>query len=296
MLNKNGLLLLLTILLWGTVWYAIKFQLGETPIIVSIFYRILIAAVALLGWCLATTNIPSLNMRDHAYLTLMGFLLFSGNYYCFYVATDHIESGLVSIIFSTLVLINSINKRLFFRDRISKAVVLGGIVGIMGVSLLFSEELRGDRYSAERVTGILYALLGTYMVSIGNMISARFSRKNVPVLVSTGFGLSYGAVLCGLLIVWQGYTLTIPMTSEYLFSLIYLSLFCTALAFLLYLTLVKNSGPDKAALATILFPLVAMIISSVLEGYVWSLAAIVGGFLILLGYSISLFYGKPKSN
>lgn len=47
----------------------------------------------------------------------------------------------------------------------------------MGVSLLFSEELRGDRYSAERVTGILYALLGTYMVSIGNMISARFSRK-----------------------------------------------------------------------------------------------------------------------
>ncbi|QMT40382.1 DMT family transporter [Neisseria shayeganii] len=293
-MNKNNLLLLATIFLWGTVWYAIKFQLGDTPIAVSIFYRILLAALVLLAWCAASCKIPRLSIKDHAYLALMGLLLFSSNYYCFYLATGHIKSGLVSVVFSTLVLVNSLNKRLFFREPISKAVVLGGMVGIIGVALLFSGELKAAHDVSALGAGIFYALLGTYMVSAGNMLSARFSKHNLPVLASTALGLSYGAVLCAVLIVWQGDSFRIPLTIPYLSSLLYLSLFCTALAFWLYLTLVKNSGPDKAALATILFPLVAMLVSSVLEDYVWSAPAVLGGVLILVGYSISLFFDRHK--
>ncbi|MDO4694316.1 MAG: hypothetical protein Q4A62_06785 [Eikenella sp.] len=71
-MSKNNLLLLATILLWGTMWYAIKFQLGDTPIAVSIFYRILLAALVLLAWCAASRTIPRLGIKDHTYLALMG--------------------------------------------------------------------------------------------------------------------------------------------------------------------------------------------------------------------------------
>ncbi|UOO85697.1 DMT family transporter [Neisseria arctica] len=291
-MGKNNILLFLTIFLWGTVWYAIKFQLGEIPIIVSVFYRIFLAAIILLIWNYLIYKMPKFNIKDHIYFILMGFLLFSGNYYCFYVSTNYIKSGLVSIIFSTLVLINSLNKRIFLNEKINKAVVLGGSIGVGGVSLLFFSELKYSHNLSELWHGFLYAVLGTYMVSLGNIISARFSKQNMPVLTSTSLGLVYGAVLCSLFILYQDYSFRIPLTITYLSSLVYLSVFCTALAFWLYLTLVKNSGPDKAALATILFPLVAMLISSILEGYSWSLLSIFGGILIIIGYGISFIYKK----
>ncbi len=294
-MKKNILLLIETVLVWGTVWYAIKFQLGETPIIVSVFYRILLAAAVLLAYCLARSVPLRLPMRDHLHLGLMGAFLFSGNYYFFYVATGHIESGLVSIIFSTLVIVNSVNKRLFFGERMDAAVILGGVVGIAGVVLLFGGELVGAREMTERLAGIGYAFLATYMVSLGNLISARCSRRGIPVVTSTTLGLVYGTLLSGAIVLWQGHAFVVPPTPVYLGSLLYLSLFCTAIAFLLYLGLVKNAGPDKAAFATLLFPIVALAISSVLENYRWTPTAALGVGLVLVGSSFSFFGDRMKA-
>lgn len=294
-MKKNGLLLMATILIWGTVWYAIKFQLGVTPVIVSVFYRILLAAAFLSGLSMFTSPPQKLTPSDHIYLVLMGLLLFSANYYLFYIATGYIQSGLVSLVFSTLVIVNSINKRIFFGEKISGSIIFGGTVGITGVLLLFGSELGDTRYSSDRLSGILYAFFATYLVSLGNIVSARCSKRNIPVLSSTSYGLCYGAVLCGGFILWQGYEFTIPFTAVYLSSLVYLSLFCTAIAFLLYLNLVKSAGPDKAAIATMLFPVVAMAISSVLEGYSWTPSAIAGVGLILIGSSLSFLGGRLKA-
>lgn len=288
-MKKNLSLLIATILIWGTVWYAIKFQLGETPIIVSVFHRILLAAVVLIVYCVVKRVPLALPLREHLPLALMGLFLFSGNYYFFYVATGHIESGLVSIVFSTLVLVNSLNKRLFFGERIDGMVILGGTVGIVGVALTFGGDLVTGRGASERLVGIGYAFLATYMVSLGNLISARCSRRGIPVAASTGLGLVYGTLSSGAIVLWQGAGFAVPTTPVYLASLLYLSLFCTAIAFLLYLGLVENAGPDKAALATLLFPVVALAISSVAEGYRWTPTAVVGVGLVLIGSSLSFF-------
>lgn len=295
MMKKDGVLLIATILIWGTVWYAIKFQLGDVPVIVSVFYRILIAALALVLYAAVTGNLHRLPRNDHVFLFLMGLLLFSGNYYLFYIATSYIESGLVSIIFSTLVIINSLNKRLFFGERIDRAILLGGLVGVVGVVLLFGHELIGGETSPGRLTGIGLAFVATYMVSLGNLISARCSRRGIPVVTSTSLGLVYGSVLSGGLALLQGQPFTVPLTPVYLSALLYLSLVCTAIAFLLYLSLVKSAGPDKAALATLLFPVVALAISSVLESYLWTPMAVAGVALILVGSGVSLFGGRIRA-
>lgn len=118
-------------------------------------------------------------------LILMGGTLFSANYYFFYLDTQTIESGLVAITFSIIVFFNSLNNRLFFGARVDGTVICEGIVGVTGVALMFGHTFYDINYSSERLHVMLYALFATFLVSLGNMISARCSTRNIPTLTST---------------------------------------------------------------------------------------------------------------
>ncbi|AKP32125.1 DMT family transporter [Yersinia aleksiciae] len=280
----NVLLYLLVVVIWGTTWIAITLQQqGDVAITVSIFYRFALAAGVMMVVLLLARRLRHLKMRDHLFCIAQGFCVFAFNFYCFYHAAAYISSGLESVIFSMAVLFNAINGMFFFRQRLSPNLLPASILGMIGIVALFWQNLTATQVAPELLKGIGLSLLGTYGFSLGNMISSRHQRQGLDILSTNAYAMTYGAVLMGLFSIIQHHSFTIELTPRYLGSLLYLAIFGSVIAFAAYFSLIGRIGASGAAYSTLLFPLVALSISTVYEGYHWHLNAIMGLVLILLG-------------
>lgn len=287
---QNVILYATTVLIWGSTWYAITFQLGTVDPIVSLAYRFALAAIALMVFLKITNrlNFTQFTRREHAFIALQGILLFSLNYWLFYMGTGFVTSGLVSVLFSTISLMNVLNQRLFFKITIRRQVVFGSLIGLTGIGAIFWPEITNHDMTTEIMTGIGFCLIASYTASLGNMASLRNNRDNIPVLQGNAFGMAYGALFSVLIAIIKGAEFTFEPTIGYTISLIYLALFGSAIAFGCYLTLLKNIGADKAAYAAVLFPIVALAISTIFEGYTWTTQAAIGLVLVVIGNIVAM--------
>ncbi|CNF35740.1 DMT family transporter [Yersinia frederiksenii] len=280
----NALLYFLVVLIWGTTWIAITLQQqGDVAITVSIFYRFTLAAGAMMLVLLLTRRLRPLAMRDHLFCVAQGFCVFAFNFYCFYHAAAYISSGLESVIFSMAVLFNAVNSMIFFRQRFSPNLLPASILGMIGIVALFWQDLTAAHIAPELLKGIGLSLLGTYGFSLGNMISSRHQRRGLDILSTNAYAMTYGAILMGFFSLIQHQSFTLELTVSYLGSLLYLAIFGSVIAFAAYFSLIGRIGASGAAYSTLLFPLVALTISTLYEDYHWHLNAIIGLILILLG-------------
>src|SRR2546425_7265922 len=87
------------VLIWGSTWLAITYQLGQVPPTVSVAYRFALAAAILLAYCGARALPLRYTLRDHAWMALQGLLLFGANYVLVYLSEAHISSGLTAVVF-----------------------------------------------------------------------------------------------------------------------------------------------------------------------------------------------------
>ena len=289
----NLSLYLLTVLIWGTTWIALKFQLGEVAIPLSIAYRFALAALVLFVLLLVSGRLQKLGRRGQWYCLLQGLCLFCLNFMCFYSASQWIPSGLVAVVFSTATLWNALNARLFFGRRLAANVLWGGLLGLGGLSLLFWPELADHAASRETVWGLGLALLGTLFFSAGNMLSSVQQQAGLRPLSTNAWGMLYGALILAGYCVLTDVPLSFDSSPRYLGSLLYLAIPGSVIGFTAYLTLVGRMGPERAAYCTVLFPLVALNISAVLEGYQWTLPGLLGLVLVMLGNV--LVFRKPRS-
>ncbi|RKZ37677.1 MAG: EamA family transporter [Gammaproteobacteria bacterium] len=279
----NVSLYLATVFIWGSTWLAIKYQLGVVAPEVSIAYRFALAAALLIAWCLGRGLSLRFSLREHAWMALQGTLLFSLNYLLVYEATAFLTTGLVAVAFSTMVVMNIVNGALFFRLPVQPQVVVGAIIGLLGISLVFWPEVSDFGSSQKAFLGLGLALAGTLLASLGTMVSTQNQRNGLPVVQSNAIGMSYGALLMLVVASLSGQPLDFEVTAAYIGSLLYLSLFGSVLAFGCYLTLLGRIGPSRAAYAMVLFPVVALAISTVAEDFRWSAAAAGGALLVLAG-------------
>jgi len=178
---------------------------------------------------------------------------------------------------------NVINGALFLKTPIDMKVVAGGALGLVGIGLVFRPELTSFHLGDSGAMGLLLCFVATYLASIGNILSARNQKHGLPVVQTNAFGMMYGALLMLGLSAVLGRSFAFEMTGAYVGSLLYLALFGSIVAFGCYLSLVGRIGADRAAYATLVFPVVALVISTIWEGYQWSASAFSGVALILLG-------------
>lgn len=277
-----------TVLIWGSTWLAIKFQLGVVPPVLSIAYRFTLAALFLVLWCAISRRSLRFTAGEHFYLALQGVLLFALNYLFFYLAELELTSGLAAVVFSTIVSMNLLNGRLFLGTPVEWQVLLGGGLGLLGLVLLFWPELARFATAGQALLPLAYCFVATYLASLGNILSARNQSRGLPVMQSNAVGMAYGAGLMLLGALFSGTPLAIELTASYLGSLFYLALFGSVIAFGCYLSLIGRIGPGRAAYTTLLFPLVALLLSTIWEDYHWSTAAGVGVGLILGGNYLAL--------
>lgn len=282
----NAFLYITTVLIWGTTWIAIAFQLGEVAVTVSVFYRFALAALFLLTCLAVLGKLRRINPRDHLFCLMQGMCVFCFNFLLFYTATQYITSGLNSVVFSMAVMFNAINGVIFFRLPITSRIYLANGLGLIGMLLLFWPDLTGESFNLDVLFGLGCALLGTYGFSLGNMISLRHQRKGLDLLSTNAYAMSYGALTLLAIVLLTGTPFTLDTSFSYLSALFYLAIFGSVIGFGAYFALIGRIGAGQAAYATLLFPLVALGISTLYEGYVWTLPAVLGLVMILVGNGV----------
>jgi drug/metabolite transporter (DMT)-like permease len=289
----NLSLYLLTVLIWGTTWIALKLQLGEVAIPVSIVYRFGLAALILFAMLAISRKLQPVNRRGHLICLAQGLCLFCVNFMCFCTASQWIPSGLIAVVFSTATLWNALNARIFFKQKIARNVITGGAVGLVGLACMFWPELSGHSASPETLLGLALALLGTLCFSAGNMLSSLQQKAGLRPLTTNAYGMLYGAAMLSAYCVVSGTPFTFEWNARYVGSLLYLVIPGSVIGFTAYLTLVGRMGPERAAYCTVLFPVVALNVSAYAEGYQWTTPALMGLVLVMLGNV--LVFRKPKA-
>jgi drug/metabolite transporter (DMT)-like permease len=293
MLMHSTSLYLATVLIWGSTWFAIKFQLGVVAAEVSLVYRFSLAAVILIVFCLLSKRNLRFSPSQHFFMGLQGLFLFSANYLVFYWATGLLTSGIVALLFSTVILMNIVNSALFLRKPINRRVVFGALIGIAGIAAVFWFEVVGIQNNANSWLGLWMCLFATFLASIGNILSARNQQQSLPVVQTNAWGMAYGALIMAIYAFFSGASFDYDPSISYSVSLVYLSVFGSILAFGSYLTLIGRIGADKTAYAAILFPVIALGISTLFEDYRWTAGTIIGFILVLLGNYLVL--KKPRA-
>ncbi len=281
--SQNALLYVVTVLIWGSSWLAIKYQLGSVDPMVSVAYRFLLASAISWLYCRFSGRLMRYSLRDHGFMFLQGASLFALNYWLFYLSELTLTSGLAAVIFSTIVVMNMMNGVLFLKNRLELRVVLGAGIGLFGIILVFWSEVTDFESGSENLFAVSLAVLATLLASLGNIASARNQRKGIPVVQANTFGMTYGALLMLVLSWATGREFTFEVTLPYVSSLVFLSVFASIIAFWTYLTLLGRVGVERAAYATLFFPLVALGFSTVFEDYQWTASAGIGILLILAG-------------
>jgi drug/metabolite transporter (DMT)-like permease len=261
----------------------------------SIAYRFLIAAAAILLFCALRGRRLRFAPREHAWMALQGLLLFGANYVVVYHATGLLTSGLIALLFSTIIFMNIAFAAVLFRRPLEPPVLAGAALGLAGIALVFWPELASLDLSSDALRGMGLALTGTLIASLGNMTALRNQQAGLPVVQSNGYGMAYGALLMALWTAGQGLSFGFDPGPGYVLSLLYLALFGSVLAFGSYLTLLGRIGPGRAAYAMVLFPIVALLLSTLFEGFRWSPEAFAGMVLVLVGNVLALAVGPRRS-
>jgi drug/metabolite transporter (DMT)-like permease len=280
---------LLITLIWSSTWIVIKDQLGTVPPAWSVTYRFVVAAAAMFGWAAASGARLRIGRRGHLLAALFGIPQFCLNFNFVYAAEHHVTSGLVATVFALLMVPNSALAWLFLKQRVTWAFVAGSAIACAGVALLFVQEIRASPVPAAQVgLGIGLTLLGVLSASVANILQASQRLKALPLASLLAWGMVYGVAANALLALASAGPPVFETRPAYWLGLVYLGLFASALAFPLYFAVMRAVGPGKAAYSSVLVPILAMLLSTLFEGYRWSALAAAGGIVAIAGLVIAL--------
>jgi len=288
------LLYLFTVLIWGSTWLAITFQLGVVDPIWSVAYRFALAAAVLMVFCLVTHRGLRFGLRDHGFMALQGTFLFCLNYILFYFSIEHVTSGLIAVIFSTIVFMNIVNGAMLLGTPIRARVLAGASLGLLGITLVFWPEFQAFSASSATIVGVSLALVATWFASLGNMASLRNQRTGLGVIESNTFGMAYGAALTTIVALVVGVEFRFDWSLSYVGSLAYLSIVGSVIAFGCYLSLLGRIGADRGAYTGVMFPIVALVLSTLFESYTWSGPVFIGVVMALAGNVLVLTRTKQS--
>ncbi len=276
---------------WGTSWLALRIQAMNAAPETAVFWRFVLATALMAMWVAASGESWRRSRADHRRFLVMGLGIFSTNFILYYHGGKVLTSGLLPVLFSLAAVGNLAMGRLFLGQVITPRLILGACIGILGVALMFSAELAKTQADGPLLVGIGLCMLGTISFCIGNTASALSSRAGVSVLVATAWGMIYGTVWAGFLTLIRGESFAVPLNAPFVVSLLYLVVVATIFAFAAYLTLVKRIGAAKAGYATVMFPVVGLLVSTFAEtlvpgaqgNYSWTPAAVLGLALAIGG-------------
>ena len=290
------LLYSLVVLIWGSTWLAVRFQVGVVPPEASVAYRIGIAAICMFAWAVFRRQPLRFTWQQHLFMALQGALIFSTNFFLFYHATAFLTTGLIAVIFSTASAMTLLLNALIFHRRPAINVVSGACLGFCGICVVFAPELSNFSLASDAGRGMILSLGGTLCFSMGSIVSGHNRKAGIAVTGNTAWAMFYGTVLLTLFLFASGKQFVFDARLPYTVSLMYLSTIGSVIAFAAYFALLGRIDAEKAAYATVLFPIIALSLSTLFEDYHWSLTAVAGLLIILVGNVLVLKQPKRSAD
>ncbi len=275
-------------LIWGSTWLAIKYQLGDVAPVFSVALRFTLAALVLGLFCWWKRLPLKLPAHIHFKMACVGLCLYTLDYSFLYESQKYIVSALVALMSSCIIYLNVVIRKVFLGKPIRKEVILGASFGMLGMAMIFVPEFAKVQQDQLLALGIGLACISFLCASIGNVVSERILDQGTPVIQMNFWAMSYALIFLYGYGFGTGQEFTLPNNQEYWLSLIYLAIFGSVLAFGAFMKLVQQIGSDKAAYVVLMYPLVALLLSTLFEDYVWHFQAMVGVVVVLFGNAIAM--------
>lgn len=281
------------VLIWGTTWLAITFQLGTIAPELSVGYRFITASIVLFAYCRWRGLTLRFAWRQHADFFMLGASMFCVSYIFVYYAETYIVSAMVAVAYSASPMIVMLMARALFATPITMQVTIGALLGIGGIVCAFWQEFANISSSRNAELGAVFAALSVIASAAGSMAATRVHARGYSTWSSMAWGMLYGGVTALVIGVALGKPLLFEATAEYVGSLLYLAVFGSVVTFACYLTLQARIGLARAAYVGVMTPILALVVSFFFEKFAWGWLTTIGVALLLAG-NIVMLRGKPQ--
>ena len=291
---KSRLVWLLLCCIWGSTWLFIKLGLNDLPPLTFAGIRFVIAAIILFS-LIAVRRVPlPRKRRDLLLLALTGVLSFSLNYGLVFWGEQYISSGLAALLQSMLPAFGLIIAHYYLpRERMTLPRMLGVLLGVLGVAVIFSNQLQVSRPRA--LWGSAALVVSAFCAAYANVLVKTYGLNLQPSVLAGGqmvFGL-IPLMLIGIPL--EGNPLKFHWTPIALISLLYLAIVGTVIAFLLYYWLMHNMDVTKTMLIALVTPVVAVVLGMLILKEELNWRTLVGGVMIMSGIGL-IVVRKGKTN
>jgi drug/metabolite transporter (DMT)-like permease len=283
----------IAVAIWSTTWHAILYQLAHTTPEAGVTLRFALAGVIALGIAVARGDRWRCTPREHALLAFQGVFLYSVAYLAVYHAEKHVPSGLVAVGYSASPLVAGIGAWWLWRTPIGPRFVCGGVLCIVGVTLIFWPEFTRIADGESTLRGAIYTVAAVLLSAVGSLAASRNATHRLPFWAALGWGMLYGAALSGAVVIASGQSFTLPTALSWWLSLAYLALAGSVIAFACFLALQQRVGPGPASTIGVMTPVLALVVSAVFEGFVPVLLTWLGAALAVAGNLLILRPVRP---
>ena len=251
--------------------------------LISVFYRFLAASIIIFIYLIAKKKNLRFSLNCHIWFLLFGICLYSLNYIFFYLSNAYLISALPAIVFSTVVIMNILGEVFYFKKKHSLKTLVGATIGMIGIIIIFNDEILNFNLNNGTHIGLLLALFGTFSASAGNMIHQRNLNNNFPLIETLAYAMLYGSLITFFITQIKGTELLFEYSFSYIASLVYLSVVGSIFAFIFYLKLLEKVGPGRAGYVGVVMPVLALLISTIFENLEWQIDLILGLPILIIG-------------
>lgn len=284
-----------TVLVWGSTWIMMKFQLGQVAPAASLTYRYFLAGCVVLIGAWIAGKVVRMAPRQHLWCALQGALMFSVNYWLTYLAAAYLTTGVVSVFFAGVSGATMLISLILFGRRPQFLPAIGAACGVAGTALVFWPEVSGLPLDGPEVRAGGLLVLSVFLFAAGGLVGARNLANAMPRYGTIGWSMVYGGIWMACLTMLRGEAFDFELSATYIGSLLWLIVMGSGVVFVMYFIVIERIGPERAAYASVMFPLVALVISTFAEDYSWPMLALIGVPLAILGNGLVLWQGRAPS-
>ena len=289
----NILVWIILCLIWGSTWIFIKIGLNDLPPITFAAARFILSVIILapiiklLGFRMPSTK------SERKLLALTGFLQFSLNYSAVFWSEQYITSGLAALLQAMITVFGLILAWIFLpNEKITKQKIAGVALGIVGVAIIFIDQLRVENLMA--FFGCLGIVAGAYAAAQASiLVKSKGGGLHPASLVFTQMICGLPAIIVYALAV-EGNPFKLNWTWTAIACVVYLSIAGTIAAFWLYYWLLSRIESTNAMMISLVTPLLAVVIGAAFLGETLPLQTFFGGLLIIASIGLIILRRKER--
>lgn len=256
------LLIFITIFLFSTIEIAGKLiGTSITPSAITA-YRFLIGGLLILGFTFLTRrkSLKTLPGKSYSRFALIGIINVVISMLSLQLAILFGKANISAILISANPLFVPVFSYLILKEKIRKRKILGLGVGLSGVLLIVGRESLNFNNTEEEKLGIFFGLVASVTFALYTVMSKKYVLRYGN-MAATGLSFIFGSLILIVISLLAGFDLSFSLNKENIYMLLYLGIFVTGLAYLLFFEGLKKIPVANGSMMFFLKPIIASLLA-----------------------------------